>query len=156
MLESSIRRKKEKISAEIPDFISAFNMCLSSGLNLDEALVEVSQKYNGEINNLLKKTIMDIEMGKEKREALRDFALKSGVDELRMLVKSINFAQSSGANINNVMDSVSDNVIERRKLQSYIRGQRSPIIVIAMIIVFIVPPTLILMFMPVILNLRNF
>jgi len=156
LLESSLRKRKEKISAEIPDFISAVNICLSSGLNLDEALLEISQRYDGEIHNLLRKAMVDIEMGRDKREALRDFASRGGVDELKMLIKSIIFAQNSGAEINNVMESVSENVIERRKLKSYIRGQKSPILVIAMIIVFIVPPTLILMFMPVLLNLRNF
>lgn len=156
LLESSLRKRKEKISAEIPDFISAVNICLSSGLNLDEALLEISQRYDGEIHNLLRKAMVDIEMGRDKREALRDFASRGGVDELKMLIKSIIFAQNSGAEINNVMESVSENVIERRKLKSYVRGQKSPILVIAMIIVFIVPPTLILMFMPVLLNLRNF
>lgn len=156
LLESSLRKRKEKISAGIPDFISAVNICLSSGLNLDEALLEISQRYVGEIYNLLRKAMVDIEMGRDKREALRDFASRGGVDELKMLIKSIIFAQNSGAEINNVMESVSENVIERRKLKSYVRGQKSPILVIAMIIVFIVPPTLILMFMPVLLNLRNF
>ncbi|MCL5987193.1 MAG: type II secretion system F family protein [Actinobacteria bacterium] len=155
LLESSLRMRKERISADIPDFVSAVNVCLSSGINLDEALLEISQKYDGEIYSLLKKAMVDVEMGRNKRDALRDFASRGGVDELKMLIKSIIFAQNSGADINNVMESVSENVIERRRLKSYVRGQKSPILVIAMIIVFIVPPTLILMFMPVLLNLRN-
>jgi len=155
-LENSLRKRKEKISAEIPDFISAVKICLSSGLNMDEALLEISQRYDGETHNLLKKAMVDIEMGRDKREALRDFASRGGVDELKILIKSIIFAQNSGADINNVLESVSENVIERRKLKSYMKGQKSPILVIAMIIVFIVPPTLLLMFMPVLLNLKNF
>ena len=99
--------------------------------------------------------MIDVEMGKDKREVLRDFASKSGVDELKMLIKSIIFAQNSGADINNVMESVSEGVVEQRRLKNYVRGQRSPILVIGIIIVFIVPPTLTLMFMPVLLNLKN-
>ena len=155
LLESSLRRRKGRISKEIPDFISAIKVCLSSGLSMDEALLEISMKYDGDIYGLLRKAMIDVEMGKDKREVLRDFASKSGVDELKMLIKSIIFAQNSGADINNVMESVSEGVVEQRRLKNYVRGQRSPILVIGIIIVFIVPPTLTLMFMPVLLNLRN-
>jgi tight adherence protein C len=100
------RRRRRDIFENVPDAIDLLTVCVEAGLSLERALIKVAAEIH--IKSLvlaqeLQLVLMEMRAGFTKEKALRNFALRSGVEDVdtlvAMLIQSERFGTSMGASL---------------------------------------------------------
>jgi tight adherence protein C len=113
------RRRQREIFETIPDALDLLTVCVEAGLSLERALIKVAGEIH--IKSLvlaqeLQLVLMEMRAGFTKEKALRNFALRSGVEDVdtlvAMLIQSERFGTSMGASLR----VHSDNLRTKRRM----------------------------------------
>lgn len=73
-LGSKIARRQKSIRRAMPDALDLLTICVEAGLGFDAALAKVSEKWESELSLAFARVLTEIQLGKLRREALRDMA----------------------------------------------------------------------------------
>jgi tight adherence protein C len=115
------KRRRRDIFENIPDAIDLLTVCVEAGLSLERALIKVAAEIH--IKSLvlaqeLQLVLMEMRAGFTKEKALRNFALRSGVEDVdtlvAMLIQSERFGTSMGASLR----VYSDNLRTKRRMMA--------------------------------------
>ncbi|WLI89212.1 type II secretion system F family protein [Massilia sp. R2A-15] len=121
VLSRIARRRRRDIFENIPDAIDLLTVCVEAGLSLERALIKVAAEIH--IKSLvlaqeLQLVLMEMRAGFTKEKALRNFALRSGVEDVdalvAMLIQSERFGTSMGASLR----VYSDNLRTKRRMMA--------------------------------------
>ena len=113
------RHRQRDIFETIPDALDLLTVCVEAGLSLERSLIKVAGEIH--IKSLalaqeLQLVLMEIRAGFTKERALRNFALRSGVEDVdtlvAMLIQSERFGTSMGASLR----VHSDNLRTKRRM----------------------------------------
>src|SRR3972149_156587 len=72
MLTSRITRRQKEIRKAMPDALDLLTICVEAGLGFDAAMSKVSEKWDNELSLAFARTIREIQLGKVRRDALKD------------------------------------------------------------------------------------
>ena len=78
-LRGRISRRQKEIRNSMPDALDLLTICVEAGLGFDAAMAKVHEKWDNELGNEFGRVIREIQLGKLRREALRDMADLMGV-----------------------------------------------------------------------------
>lgn len=115
------RRRQREIFETIPDALDLLTVCVEAGLSLERALIKVAGEIH--IKSLvlaqeLQLVLMEMRAGFTKEKALRNFALRTGVEDVdtlvAMLIQSERFGTSMGASLR----VHSDNLRTKRRMMA--------------------------------------
>ena len=119
VLADTARRRKRDIFENIPDALDLLTVCVEAGLSLERALVKVS----GEIHiksvvlaQELQLVLMEMRAGFSKEKALRNLALRSGVDDVDTLVAMLIQSERFGTSMGDSLRVHSENLRSKRSL----------------------------------------
>jgi tight adherence protein C len=82
-------QRQKKISNALPDALDLFIVCMEAGSSLDQAIVKASEELkisHPELTHELRLITTEIRAGKPRIEAFKNFANRTGVDDVRALV----------------------------------------------------------------------
>jgi Flp pilus assembly protein TadB len=99
MLTSRIVRRQSEIRKALPDSIDLLTICIEAGLGFDAAMSKVSEKSESELSLAFARTIREVQLGKVRREALRDMADRIGVPELTLFVAGFIQSEQLGVSL---------------------------------------------------------
>jgi len=112
-------RRKREIFETLPDALDLLTVCVEAGLSLERAFVKVA----GEIHiksvvlaHELQIVLMEMRAGFSKEKALRNFALRSGVDDVDTLVAMLIQSERFGTSIGDSLRVYSENLRNKRRL----------------------------------------
>ena len=115
------RRRQRDIFETIPDALDLLTVCVEAGLSLERALIKVAAEIHIKsivLAQELQLVLMEMRAGFTKEKALRNFALRSGVEDVdtlvAMLIQSERFGTSMGASLR----VHSDNLRQKRRLMA--------------------------------------
>jgi len=118
-LEQLAKRRQREIFETIPDALDLLTVCVEAGLSLERALIKVAAEIHVKSMVLaleLQLVLMEMRAGFTKEKALRNFALRSGVEDIdtlvAMLIQSERFGTSMGASLR----VHSDNLRTKRRM----------------------------------------
>jgi hypothetical protein len=85
LLSSRITRRQKEIRKAMPDALDLLTICVEAGLGFDAAMQKVYEKWDNELARAFGRVIREIQLGKLRRDALRDMANRLGWrdDQLR-------------------------------------------------------------------------
>ncbi|MBQ7740255.1 MAG: type II secretion system F family protein [Eubacterium sp.] len=104
-LMSRVKSHQTAIKDQLADTIDLMSVCMEAGLSFDASLVKVSERMEGPLIDELITVFRQIQLGKNRNEALKALADSSDVKELKTFVSAIIQAGSLGIPITNVLDS---------------------------------------------------
>jgi len=106
VLAQMIRLRKREIFESLPDAIDLMTVCVEAGLGLDAALLRVADEAaltSRPLAEELRLVSLELRAGGSKERALRNFALRTGVDEVdafvAMLVQAERFGTSNAESL---------------------------------------------------------
>ena len=115
------KRRQRDIFETIPDALDLLTVCVEAGLSLERALIKVAAEIHIKsivLAQELQLVLMEMRAGFTKEKALRNFALRSGVEDVdtlvAMLIQSERFGTSMGASLR----VHSDNLRQKRRLMA--------------------------------------
>ena len=89
MLTSRITRRQTEIRKAMPDALDLLTICVEAGLGFDAAMSKVSEKWENELSLAFARTIREVQLGKVRREALKNMSDRLGISEMTSFVAAI-------------------------------------------------------------------
>lgn len=155
MLQNKIKARQSAIRKVLPDTLDLLVVSAEAGMGLDGALAEVVQRKAGPLVDEFERALVEIRLGKRRREAWQDMADRAQVDELGALVASLYQAEELGVSIARALRAHSDGLRNRRSMK--IREQAAVLGTKMLFpLIFCIFPSLFVIIMgPGILSMKN-
>jgi len=148
MLTSRITRRQKEIRKAMPDALDLLTICVEAGLGFDAAMSKVSEKWDNELSLALSRTIREIQLGKVRRDALKDMADRLGIPEMTSFVAAIVQSEQLGVSMAKVLRIQSDQMRVKRRQRAEEEAHKAPIKMIIPMALLIFPSIMIIILTP--------
>jgi tight adherence protein C len=151
VLEHTARRRQRDIFETIPDALDLLTVCVEAGLSLERALVKVAGEIHIKSMVLaqeLQLVLMEMRAGFTKERALRNFALRSGVEDVDTLVAMLIQSERFGTSMGTSLRVHSDNLRSKRRLMAEEAAAKIALKLLFPLIFFIFPTLLMVLVGP--------
>ena len=151
VLDRTARRRRRDIFETIPDALDLLTVCVEAGLSLERALVKVAGEIH--IKSLvlaqeLQLVLMEMRAGFTKERALRNFALRSGVEDVDTLVAMLIQSERFGTSMGTSLRVHSDNLRSKRRMVAEEAAAKIALKLLFPLIFFIFPTLLMVLVGP--------
>ncbi|NTV99805.1 MAG: type II secretion system F family protein [Oscillochloris sp.] len=126
-LGQQIKKRKKAITKALPDALDLLCISVEAGLAFDLALQRVTQKWDDELSREFKKVLSDIRLGRTRREALKDLAVRTGVEDVQTFTAAVIQADQLGVSMSKILRLQSDQMRVRRRQRAEEAAQKAPI-----------------------------
>ncbi|ALK95234.1 type II secretion system protein [Massilia sp. WF1] len=119
VLHHIVRRRKREIFETIPDALDLLTVCVEAGLSLERGLVKVAAEIHIKSVTLaqeLQLVLMEMRTGFSKEKALRNFALRIGLDDVDSLVAMLIQSERFGTSVGDALRVYSENLRGKRRI----------------------------------------
>ena len=117
MLQSRIKTRQYAIRKALPDTLDLLVVSAEAGMGLDGALAEVVVRKTGPLVDEFERALLEIRLGKRRREAWQDMADRAQVEELTALVAALYQAEELGVSIAKALRAHSDGLRSKRSMK---------------------------------------
>ena len=147
-LSGKINKRQREIRKQMPDALDLLTICVEAGLGFDGAMAKVSEKWETELSFAFTRVMREIQLGKLRRDALRDMADNLGVSEMSSFVAAVIQSEQLGVSLAKVLRIQSDQMrIKRRQLAEEM-AHRAPIKMLIPMALLIFPALIIVLLTP--------
>jgi tight adherence protein C len=147
-LQSIINRRQNEVRKAMPDALDLLTICVEAGLGFDAAMSKVSEKWENHLSLALARAIREIQLGKTRRDALRDMADRIGIAELTSFVAAVIQSELLGVSLSRVLRIQSDQMRVRRRQRAEEEAHKAPIKMIIPMALLTFPSILIILLTP--------
>ena len=126
-LGRQIKARKHNIVKALPDALDLLTISVEAGLAFDLALMRVDDKWDNELSNEFKRVLTDTRLGRARREALKEMAQRTGVDDVQTFTAAIIQAEQLGVSIGKILRIQSDQMRIRRRQRAEEAAHKAPI-----------------------------
>jgi tight adherence protein C len=155
LLIMKTRRRQRSITRSLPDALDLLTICVEAGLGFDAAMVKVAEKWRDDLSLAFQRVIQEIQLGKLRREALRDMSDRMEVPDVATFVAAIIQADQLGVSIARVLRIQSDQMRLRRRQRAEELARASTLKIILPVVFLIFPSILVVLLGPAIITIKN-
>lgn len=148
MLSSRITRRQTEIRKAMPDALDLLTICVEAGLGFDAAMSKVSEKWENELSLAFTRAIREVQLGKVRREALRDMADRLGIPEMTSFVAAIIQSEQLGVSMAKVLRIQSDQMRLKRRQRAEEEAHKAPVKMLIPMALLIFPSIMIIILTP--------
>jgi tight adherence protein C len=152
-LSSKISRRQKEIRKAMPDALDLLTICVEAGLGFDAAMSKVSEKWESELSMAFARVIQEIQLGKVRREALRDMSERVGLPELTSFVAAVIQSEQLGVSMAKVLRIQSDQMRVKRRQMAEEEAHKAPLKMLIPMTLLIFPSLMIVLLTPATLRL---
>ncbi len=152
-LKARIKKIKENILKFLPDTVDLLGLCVNAGLDFMMALKYVVEKSSPTvIIDELRNMMQEINVGKPRRDALRDLARKYELADLSTFSRTLIQADRMGTSVIEALNILSEDMREARFRRGETMALKAPLKMLIPLLFFIFPVVAILVAGPVFLD----
>jgi tight adherence protein C len=145
-LNRAVRRRQREIFENFPDVLDLLTICIEAGLSLDQAFLRVTGEIDLKSKVLaqeLQLVLLELRTGFSKEVALRHLALRTGVEDIDLLVAMLIQTDRFGTNVGDALRVHSDNLRTQRQQRAEESAAKIGVKLL-MPLIFLIFPTLML------------
>ncbi|GGC08261.1 type II secretion system F family protein [Pseudoduganella buxea] len=119
VLSRTASRRQRDIFENLPDALDLLTVCVEAGLSMERALAKVAAEVHVKsvvLAQELQLVLIEMRAGFTKEKALRNFALRTGVDDVDTLVAMLIQSERFGTGMGDSLRVHSDNLRTKRSL----------------------------------------
>jgi len=154
-LTSKINRRQKEIRKAMPDALDLLTICVEAGLGFDAAMAKVAEKWETELSLAFARVIQEIQLGKLRREAMRDMADRLGVSEMTSFVAAVIQSEQLGVSMAKVLRIQSDQMRIKRRQHAEEEAHKAPVKMLIPMGLLIFPALIIVLMTPSALRLMS-
>jgi len=128
---------------------------VEAGLGFDAAMVKVAEKWESPLSLGFARVIQEIQLGKLRREALRDMANNIDIPEMTSFVAVVIQSEMLGVSMAKVLRIQSDQMRVKRRQMAEEEAHKSPIKMLIPMILLIFPALLIILMAPAVMSVMQ-
>lgn len=153
VLYNKVAKRREKFEETLPDAIDLLTMCVSAGLAFPAALAKVSDLQSGPVPEEFLRVRAEVQLGKDRNEALREMAERMKVDALRNFVNAVGQVDRFGIPISAALQEQSRELRAERKARGREKAQKVPIKILGPVMLCFLPCVLLIVLGPAIIGI---
>jgi tight adherence protein C len=154
-LGRSASGRQREIQRSLPDIMDLLMVSVEAGLAFDMALLRVVDKFKGAVSEEFQRALKEIQLGRSRKDALRDLADRAGVPELSALVSAIIQAEQLGVGVADVLRLQSDLIRDKRQQTIEEQAMKAPVKMLFPLVFFIFPSIFVVILGPAVLNIMK-
>lgn len=150
-LRKAISHRKDALHRAIPDALDLMVVCVEAGLGLDQAISRVGEEIkrpHPTLSDELNLLAMELRTGVSRQEALKNFAHRTDMEEVRNLVALLVQTDRFGTSIGQALRVHSDSMRSTRRLRAEELAAKLPVKLLFPLIFFIFPSMFIVLLGP--------
>jgi tight adherence protein C len=151
VIESRITRRQDEVRKALPDALDLLTICVEAGLGFDAAMRKVADKWDNELSIAFGRALQEIQLGKLRREALRDMADRIGASEFDSFIAAVIQSEQLGVSMAKILRIQSDDMRVKRRQRAEQMAQKAPVKMLLPMAFLIFPTIMMIMMGPAIL-----
>lgn len=158
VLNRMIKGRQQRLQWGLADALDLLVVSIEAGLGLNSALVRVGDEMNEvhpDIAEEFAMTNMEIRVGRDRAEALRNLADRTGVDDLRSLCAMLIQADKFGTSIARAVRVYADSLRTKRRQRAEQAAQKAAVKLLFPLACFLFPTLFIALLGPAFINLMD-
>ncbi len=151
VLKNLISRRQREIFESFPDALDLMTVCVEAGLAMDAALARVASEIglkSAVLSEELQLVTLELRAGSSKEKALRNLALRTGVDDVDALVAMLIQSERFGTSIADSLRVQSDQLRTKRRQRAEEQAAKIALKLLFPLIFFIFPSLLVVLMGP--------
>jgi tight adherence protein C len=154
-LKSAITRRQQGIIRDLPDALDLMTICVEAGLTFDMAMGKVYEKWENDLALAFGRVLAEIQLGKARREALRDMSNRMDVPDVTSFIAAVIQADQLGVSISKILRVQSDQMRVKRRQRAEEKAHQAPIKMMIPMVLLIFPSIWIVLLGPSIIIIKN-
>ena len=155
---SIMKKRAEAIFLGLPDALDLMVVCVEAGLGLDTAMRRVTSELATSCPVLCEEFAIanfQVQMGRARKDVLRDLGVRTGVDDVRALAAVIIQSEKFGSSIGAALRVQSDSMRMKRKQLAEERAAKTAVKIMIPMILFIFPGVFVVLVGPAGIQIAN-
>lgn len=148
LLRAMIDRRKEAIIKKLPDALDLMTICVDAGLTFNAAMQKVDEKWDDPLAEEFGRVIYEMQLGKSRRQALRDMTDRMDVPDVTSFIAAILQADQLGVGIGKVLRIQAEQMRIRRRQRAEEKAQQAPVKMLFPMVFLIFPSIFIVLLGP--------
>lgn len=144
-------KRTDQCRKGFPDMMDLMTACVEAGLGMDAALVRVGHELGGRYPALKQNLdIMNLELraGRERNEAMLNFADRLNLDEAKALAVMLKQAEEMGSSVGQALRTFSDDMRHKRMMKAEEKAAALSAKLTVPLILFIFPTIMVMLMLP--------
>jgi tight adherence protein C len=154
-LQSKISRRQENILRALPDALDLLSICVEAGLGFDQAMGKIYEKWDNDLAIAFGRVLREIQLGKLRRESLRDMAERMQVPDITSFTAAVIQADQLGVSLNKILRVQSDQMRVKRRQRAQEKAHQAPVKMMIPMVLLIFPSLWIVLLGPAVISLLN-
>lgn len=154
-LSSKISRRQKDVRKAMPDALDLLTICVEAGLGFEAAMAKVAEKWVSELSVGFARAIQEIQLGKVRREALRDMAERIDIPEMTSFVAAVIQSEQLGVSLAKVLRIQSEQMRVKRRQRAEEEAHKAPLKMLIPMTLLIFPSLVIVLMTPAALRLMR-
>nr|HID12456.1 type II secretion system F family protein [Anaerolineae bacterium] len=154
-LGMKIRKRQRAIIKALPDALDLLTICVEAGLGFDAAMAKVAEKWDNELSLAFMRVIHEIQLGRLRREALRDMSDRMEIPDVATFVAAIIQAEQLGVSIARVLRIQSDQMRVRRRQRAEELARVAQVKILPPVAFLILPSIFIVLLGPAVIRVMT-
>jgi tight adherence protein C len=154
-LDEQIKKRQKEVQKAMPDALDLLTICVEAGLGFDSAMSNVAEKWDNELSLAFARAIREIQLGKVRREALRDMADRIDLSDLTSFVAAVVQSEQLGVSMSKILRIQADQMRMRRRQIAEELAHQAPVKMLLPMVGFIFPSIFIVLMTPAALRIMK-
>jgi tight adherence protein C len=157
-LSSRVKARQMRLRLALPDAMDLLVICVEVGLGLDQALLKVADEVESaqpDLGQELHMVNLEMRVGKTRLDALRELALRTGLDDIKVLVGILVQTDRFGTSIVDALHTFSDELRTKRRQRAEELGAKVSVKMVPVLVFFIFPALMVVILGPAILAIMS-
>ena len=155
-LRVKLARRKEIIRDGFPDALDLLTVCVEAGMGLDSAITRVAKEIaltNKILSDELNLYNLEMRAGKFRRDALKNLAMRTDLEEVNNLVTLLIQTDKFGTSVAKALKVYSDTMRTQRFQRAEEMAAKIPVKLIFPLILFVFPALFVAILGPAVINI---
>jgi len=154
-ISQEIKKRQLEIRKAMPDALDLLTICVEAGLGFDAAMSNVAEKWENELSMAFARGIREIQLGKVRREALKNMAERIDLAEMTSFVAAVIQSEQLGVSMAKVLRIQADQMRMRRRQYAEELAHQAPVKMLLPMVGFIFPSIFIVLLTPAALTIMR-
>ena len=154
-LRGRISKRQNDVRKAMPDALDLLTICVEAGLGFDAAMAKVYQKWDNVVALAFGRVIREIQLGKLRRDSLKDMADRLGVSEMTSFIAAVIQSEQLGVSLARVLRIQADQMRIKRRQRAEEAAHKAPIKMLIPLALLIFPSICIVLMTPAVLMLMQ-